>query len=156
MGRALTPQEKIAQRRWLKEELAKETKAPWLWVASHYPMYSQCANEGRGDNKAIIREWEELLKSHKAVLYLAGHDHDLQHLRIEGHPTSFIVSGGGGARSYECTPSTRGFTNDDALGFNHIHVTPDRLDVQFIDSSGACLHAFSQDREGKVELKAAA
>jgi len=152
---AMTPQEKIDQRRWLKAELAKETKAPWLWMASHYPMFSQCTKSGRGDNKRLIEEWSQHLKDHEVSLYLAGHDHDMQHLRIEGHPTSFIVNGAGGAGSYEVKPTPRGFVDGEELGFNHMHVTADRLDVQFITADGACLHAFSRDRAGKVQIKAA-
>jgi tartrate-resistant acid phosphatase type 5 len=30
-------------------------------------------------------------------LYLSGRDHDLQHLEFKGHPTSFVISGRGGA-----------------------------------------------------------
>ncbi len=33
---------------------------------------------------------------HKVDMYLAGHDHDMQHQEFEGHPTSFVISGGGG------------------------------------------------------------
>jgi hypothetical protein len=152
---ALTPREKIDQRRWLKAELAKETKAPWLWVASHYPMFSQCTKRGRGDNQRLIEEWGPHLQKHNVALYLAGHDHDMQHLRIDGYPTSFIVNGAGGAGNYDCEPSSRGFIDDEELGFNHFHVTADRIDVQFIASDGRRLHAFSQDRDGKVEIKAA-
>lgn len=153
---ALTPQEKIAQRRWLKAELAKETKAPWLWVANHFPMYSQCEKDGRGDCSELIREWGPVLKDHKVALHLSGHNHVMEHMRIDGYPTSFIVSGAGGASNYEVTPSARGFSDDKNLGFNHIRVTADRLDVQFINGAGECLHAFSQDRDGKVDVKAAA
>jgi hypothetical protein len=152
---ALTPQEKIDQRRWLAAELAKETQAPWIWMASHYPMFSQCTKRGRGDNMRLIDEWGPHLKEYDVALYLAGHDHDMQHLRIEGYPTSFVVNGAGGAGNYDCDPSSRGFTDDEELGFNHFHVTADRIDVQFITAEGRCLHAFSQDRAGKVEIKAA-
>jgi len=151
---ALTPQEKIAQRRWLKAELAKESRAPWLWIATHFPMYSQCTDKGRGDCDELIREWGETIKSHNIALHLSGHNHVMEHMRIEGYPTSFIVSGAGGARNYELAPSPRGFGDNKNIGFNHIRVTPEQLVVQFIDGTGACLHAFTQDHAGKVEVKA--
>src|SRR4029079_19002895 len=47
---AMTPQEKITQRKFFEGKLAKETKAPWLGVASHYPMFSECNKLGRGDD----------------------------------------------------------------------------------------------------------
>jgi 3',5'-cyclic AMP phosphodiesterase CpdA len=147
---ALTPKEKIEQRRFFKAELAKETKAPWLFVVNHYPLFSETSD--RGDNKTLIREWGQLIKDHPVSLCLAGHDHTLQHLKVEGYSTDFIVSGAGGARLYDIKPTERGFANNRDLGFNHIHATPERLDVQFITGDGECVHAFQRGLDGKVEV----
>jgi tartrate-resistant acid phosphatase type 5 len=147
---ALTPKEKIEQRRFFKAELAKETKAPWLWVVNHYPLFSETSD--RGDSKTLIREWGQLIKDHPVSLCLAGHDHTLQHLKVEGYSTDFIVSGAGGARLYDINSKVRGFANNRDLGFNHIHVTPDRLVVQFINADGECVHAFRRELDGKVEV----
>lgn len=147
---ALTPQEKIEQRRFFKAELAKGTKAPWTWMVNHYPLFSDTVD--RGDNKQLIREWGQQLQEHDISLALAGHDHTLQHLQVEGYKPSFIVSGAGGAKLYDCRVSDRGFVNNQVFGFNHIHVTPELLTVQFIDAKGRQLHAFTRDRAGKVEV----
>jgi tartrate-resistant acid phosphatase type 5 len=40
----------------------------------------------------LIAQWNSLLRRHKVDLYLSGHDHDLQHLQFQGHPTSFVIS----------------------------------------------------------------
>jgi hypothetical protein len=45
-----------------------------------------------------------LWRRHNADLYLSGHDQDLQHLEFKGHPTSFVISGGGGAELVGWTP----------------------------------------------------
>ena len=37
-------------------------------------------------------------------------------------------------------------------GFNHIHVTEDKLTVQFINPDGKLLHAFERNRQGKTTL----
>lgn len=147
---ALTPQEKIEQRRFFKAELAKKTKAPWTWMVNHYPLFSETVD--RGDNKRLIKEWGPALQEHDISLAFAGHDHTLQHLQVEGYKPSFIVSGAGGARLYDCRISDRGFVNNQVFGFNHVHVTPELLTVQFIDAKGRQLHAFTRDRNGKVEV----
>ena len=149
---ALTPQEKISQRHFLEAELMKKTAAPWLWVVNHFPLFSDC--EKRGDNAALIREWGKHLQANPVSLCLAGHDHTMQHLRVEGYSPSFIVSGAGGAKLYDIKPSDRGFANDRHLGFNHIHVTPDELHVQFINPTGECLHHFQRDQAGQVKVLA--
>lgn len=150
---ALTPKEKLAQKRWLEAELKKETKAPWQWMITHYPLFSETTK--RGDNAKLIEQWGGHLKSNPFSLYLSGHDHNLQHVEANGYRTSFIVSGAGGQKLYEVTPSQRGFS-EMILGFNHIHVTRDKTTVQYIDTEGRCLHAFERSRNGKVKNVSAA
>lgn len=144
---ALTPQEKLEQSRFLEAELKKETRAPWRWMASHYPLFSDGVKK---DSRRLIEQWGGHLKSHPISLYLSGHDHNLQHLQAEGYNTSFVVSGAGGAGLYVVRPSARGFS-EKILGFTHIHVTSDRVQVQFIDAQGNLLHAFRRTLSGKVE-----
>src|SRR5436190_6210743 len=62
----LTPQEKIHQKRFLEAELKKETRAPWRWVISHYPLFSEGA---KGDSKRLIAEWGPLLKANNISLF---------------------------------------------------------------------------------------
>ena len=148
----LTPKEKIEQRRFLKSELKAPTKARWLWAVNHFPMFSECA--ARGDEKSLISEWGPHLQKHPASLFISGHDHSMQHLQVEGYATNFIVSGAGGANLYAVKPSKRGFIDHRNLGFNHIYVTPNELQVQFISAAGVCLHHFQRDLSGKITILA--
>ena len=84
---ALTPQEKITQRRFLEAELKKKTDAPWTWVVNHFPVFSD--GKIRGDNKVLIREWGPLLKESSVSLCFGGHDHIMQHVQVEGYKPSF-------------------------------------------------------------------
>jgi tartrate-resistant acid phosphatase type 5 len=146
---ALTPQEKLAQKRFLEAELKKKTKAPWQWMITHFPMFSETSK--RGDNKKLIDQWGGHLQQHPFSLYLSGHDHNLQHLQATGYDASFVVSGAGGASLYDVDSSDRGFTQK-ILGFNHIHVTSDKMTIQFIDADGRCLHAFQRTPKGNVKI----
>jgi hypothetical protein len=147
---ALTPKEKIDQRRFLKDELEKKTDAPWLWVVNHFPLFSDCPHYA--ENKALIREWGPLIKKSEVSLCLSGHAHILQHLHVKGYSPSFIVSGGGGQRLYPVEDSKRGFVTNHHLGFNHISVTQDEIQVQYINKDGDCLHHFSRDQAGKTKV----
>jgi tartrate-resistant acid phosphatase type 5 len=147
---ALTPKEKLTQRRFLEAELAKPSRAPWLWVVNHFPIFSECKD--RGDNKRLIQDWGKLIQGHSVSLCIAGHDHTMQHLRAEGFQPSFLVSGAGGASLYDVRPSKRGFVDNHQLGFTHIHVTREELQVQFIDAAGNCLHHFRRDPAGNVTV----
>ena len=149
---ALTPQEKIAQKRWLEEELKQGTRAKWTWMVTHYPIFSDTTK--RKDSEALVKTWGGYLQANPISLYLSGHDHNLQHLQLKDYQPSFLVSGGGGAKSYEITDTGRGFSKA-IFGFNHIHVNDERVFVQVIDADGNCLHAFERSLKGEVKIKGA-
>ncbi len=150
---ALTPREKVDQKRWLEAELEKGTRAKWTWVVSHYPIFSDTTK--RKDSEKLVKTWGPYLQSNPVSLYLAGHDHNLQHLQLKDYQPSFLVSGGGGAKTYEITGTGRGFSRQ-IFGFNHIHVNEERIAVQIIDADGNCLHAFERALGGGITVKAGA
>jgi hypothetical protein len=151
----LTPAEQAEQLKWFAAELdrytAAATKPPFLVVIGHHPVFS---NGPHGDHKVLIADWEPLLRQHKAHLYLAGHDHDLQHLEFEGHPTSFVCSGAGGANLYDLkiAESARGPFADKVYGFTHLEATPEKLTLRHVDAKGNVLHAFSKLQDGGITL----
>lgn len=150
---ALTPAEQAEQLTWLETELQRPRATPFLAVIAHHPVYSDGPH---GDHPVLIRDWDPLFRKYGVHLYLAGHDHDLQHLEFEGHPTSYFLSGGGGADLYnlKIEPSQRGPYAQKVYGFSHLSVTPKQMRLAHFDATGAVLHAFSKTREGKVTILA--
>ena len=145
---ALTPQEKLAQQRFLDAELKKPTKAPWLWIAGHHPLFSDGAH---GDNPDLAKRFGPALRESTASLYLCGHDHTMQHLEIPDYKASFVVTGGGGADLYNITHRGRGYAQK-VLGFTHLYVAPSGVDVQHVDSEGRCLHSFRRTPDGQMKI----
>jgi hypothetical protein len=147
----LTPEDQAAQLNWLKAELEKPRKTPYLIVMAHHPIYS---NGPHGDHKVLIAEWEPLLREHKAHLYLAGHDHDMQHLEFDGHPTSFVLSGGGGADLYtlKVEEAQRGPYAAKVYGFSHLQIAPDKLTLLHLDPAGRVIHGFTKTPAGAVQI----
>ncbi|WP_263357334.1 metallophosphoesterase [Acidicapsa ligni] len=148
---SLTPQQKAEQLAWLEAELKRPRTTPYLVVMGHHPIYSDGPH---GDHPVLIRDWDPLFRKYGVQLYLAGHDHDLQHLEFEGHPTSHFLSGGGGADLYDLTipQSQRGPYAQKVHGFSHLSVTPRKLTLRHIDQSGRTVHAFTKTPEGKIEI----
>ncbi|MDR3741172.1 MAG: metallophosphoesterase [Terracidiphilus sp.] len=147
----LTEEQRLAQLAWLEQELAKPRTTPYLAVIAHHPIYS---NGPHGDHATLIRDWDPLLRKHGVTLYMAGHDHDLQHLEFEGHPTSFFLSGGGGADLYDLKvdPAHRGPYAAKIYGFSHLSVTRERMTLRHLDSDGRLLHEFSKSATGQLHL----
>lgn len=147
---ALTAGEKAAQLAWFEAELAKP-HAPFLITLGHHPVYS---NGQHGDTKTLVDVWDPLFRKHNVNLYLCGHDHDMQHIEFDGHPTSFVVSGGGGAKIRELKqdPKKRGPFGKDIYGFSHLEVSADSLVLRHVDPDGKTFHAFKKARDGKTTV----
>jgi hypothetical protein len=145
---SLTKEERKAQMIWFKAELEKPRTAPWLVVIGHHPLYS---NGVHGDDKTLISEWDELFKKHKVHFYFCGHDHDLQHLEFEKHPTSFVVSGGGGAKMREPTHERGPFAMG-VYGFTHLEINQEKFIVRHFDANRKLLHAFAKKTDGSWAL----
>ncbi len=147
----LTPQQQAEQLAWLKEELERPRTTPFLVVMGHHPVYS---NGVHGDHPILIRDWNPLFQKHKVDMYLAGHDHDMQHLEFEGHPTSFVISGGGGAllTNPKIDPAQRGPYGQKVYGFSHLSLTDKLMTLRHLNNNGHTLHAFTKTSDGKIQI----
>jgi len=141
--------ERKRQLAWLAGELAKPRVAPWLFVLGHHPVYS---DGHHGDSEPLVDDFDPLLRRHKVDLYLSGHDHDLQHLEFKGHPTSFVVSGAGGARARPVTYRGRGRFGRAVYGFSHLELRRDKMSVRHVDANGVQLYGFTKSRGGRVAI----
>ncbi len=145
----LALKDEVAQLAWLKEELAKP-RAPFTVVVGHHPLYSNGIHK---DTKQLIEQWGELFEEHKVHAYLCGHDHDLQHLELENRFTSFILSGGGGARVRKLTNETRKMPyGHDINGFTHLQIQADALTFTHHGVDGGVLHRFTKKQDGTVVI----
>lgn len=117
-----------AQLIWLDDQLAA-SKAKWKIVYGHHPIYSSGAH---ADSPRLIRQLLPLLKSRRVDVYIAGHDHDMQHLKTEGG-VHFFVAGGAGAGLRVPTPDPRTLFAQAVHGFASLEVGNESLTVRFLD-----------------------
>lgn len=138
---SLTAEEEKAQWAWLKKELAGP-RAPFTIVCGHHPVYT---NGIHGDSKELVDTLHPILQDAGVHLYLCGHDHDMQHLELEGQKTSFVLSGGGGARVRELKNKERTMPfGNHIYGFSHLQINAERLLVRHVDANGKQVHAFEK------------
>jgi len=130
-----------AQSLWLDDELAKSA-ARWKIVYGHHPIYN--VGEHR-DDKRMIQRLLPLLKG-RVDIYLAGHDHNMQHIKPESG-VHFFISGGGGARLYKVTPDERSLFAHSANGFAVIEADASELKVRFIDKDSKQLYEYAIRKE---------
>jgi hypothetical protein len=69
-----------------------------------------------------------------------------EHLRFEGHPASFVISGGGGAEFFDWTPppQARGPWGLRPLGVTDLQMSKENLVVRYIGKDASILYEFKR------------
>jgi tartrate-resistant acid phosphatase type 5 len=124
-----------AQLQWLTEAL-DVSRARWKIVYGHHPIYSHGQHE---DNNLKIEQLLPALRD-RADIYLAGHDHDMQHLKGESRLHFFIAGSGGKLRPIE--PGPRSLFAKSANGFAVLEIAQAQVSVAFVSSTGEELYRY--------------
>lgn len=137
------------QKEWIDDAI-DGANGPWRIAIGHHPYLSNGrhgnagAYDGRPDEGFAGKRFKEFFDRHlcdEVDLYLAGHDHNLQWLEPipECGKTQFVVSGGGGASTYDLPGNNRAAFERQTLGFWWFEATPDTLRGVAYDAEGNAL-----------------
>jgi len=127
-------QDPKSQRAWFEAALAKST-ARWKIVVAHHPVFS--GGRDHGSTVELMRDVKPLLDRYRVSAYFFGHDHDLQHIVVDG-VSYFGCGAGADARPTSMIDGSR-FASDHP-GFFTGQVAGDSLRFAFIDYSGETLY----------------
>jgi tartrate-resistant acid phosphatase type 5 len=132
-----------AEKQWLTSAVAAaraNTSVAWRFAVGHHPAFSVGHH---GDTPSLQTFLHPLIRDAGFAAYFAGHEHDLQHLAVEG--VQHFVSGGGS--EYRDDPNTDEPTWSRASGgFLHASVNESHAKFQFISHTGAPLLTLLQAR----------
>jgi hypothetical protein len=125
------------QLRWIDSTLAA-SDAEWKIAVGHHPIIVGSARYR--DNPHLLREVLPILERHNAQAYFAGHEHNLQHLRLPGRPLEHFVSGAGSLLRTPDPDENNVFAARTA-GFMAVSLTAETMYIQMIDERGRVRHA---------------
>jgi len=129
------------QAAWLKKILVETQNEPgvqWRIVYGHHPMYTSGVHLNERRIGALRRELSGLFKETKVDLYIAGHDHDMEHLRANG--IDYLIAGTGGAKLrgfHSLTPES--IFHATTFGFLDLSIDQHTLTAKFLDTKLASL-----------------
>jgi len=132
------------QRRWLVDDLVR-SQAAWKVVYFHYPPFSDASH---GDNKAVIEELVPVLEAAKVDLCLTGHDHCYERLAPRNGVT-YIVTGGGGAKTYEIEPTPRLVFGRSVHHFVRGRADARRMTLEAVGVDGAVFDAVTLEKAAR-------
>jgi acid phosphatase len=135
----ISGQDTDAQLAWLDAALTKST-APWKIVIGHHPIYTALDNSDGYDHDQpdLIARLNPILLKHQIPLYICGHDHCLQSVKMDG--VTYVVTGAG-SQTYTPNPPIRGGFASGAHGFMTVRLTGRKLDYALVDMRGETLFA---------------
>ncbi|WP_231129254.1 metallophosphoesterase [Alteromonas mediterranea] len=122
---------------WINTMLAQD-QYTWKVVIGHHPLYS--SGKRYGKTNAIKDVLEPVFHKHNVNLYIAGHEHDLQHNQLAGDELVHVVSGGGSevrpVGNYEFTQFAKS-----TGGFVSVSMTAKSIFLNYIDHQGKKVYA---------------
>ena len=134
-------QDSTRQLRWLDSALTA-SRATWKIVVGHHPIFS---TGHHGDTPLVKQRILPILKKHRVQAYFCGHDHDLQHLRVDG--MDFVVTGAAGQTRTSPRPADGLFRETMKPGFVSVAVGVDSLRCRYYDGAGNLLYQFGRGRK---------
>ena len=132
-------QDTTKQLKWL-DELLSTSKAKWKIVIGHHPVYS--TGSEHGNTEEMLAVIKPRLEKYKVDMYLAGHEHDLQHQQPEG-TVDYVVSGAGSSTRPTSIKSMTKFA-EAVSGFAAFTCTADSLTTYFINYKGENIYSYSR------------
>jgi tartrate-resistant acid phosphatase type 5 len=119
---------------WLNRMLT-QSKAQWRIVVGHHPVFS---GGHHGSTLALIARLKPLLDLHKVQVYLSGHDHDMQHISVNG--VHYLIAGSGSTKRSTGKIEGTLFAASE-LGFLRARLRADRMEINFIGVDGVTAYA---------------
>ncbi len=132
-------QDTDAQLAWLDRALSDST-AHWKIVVGHHPIYTALSDDDGYDHDQpdLIARLNPLLLKHNIRIYICGHDHCLQSVKVDG--VTYVVTGAG-SETYKPNPPIRGGFANGSHGFMTVQLSAEKLDYALVDMYGNSLFA---------------
>ncbi len=129
-------QDTTAQLQWMEKVLAEEKD--WKIVIGHHPLYT---GGKRVEDRNFVRDHlEDRLNKYHVNMYLAGHEHDLQHIKPEGSVHHFVSGAGSEVRPTGKIGPT--LFAESIQGFLAASITKESIFCQFVDLNGNVIYQY--------------
>lgn len=138
-GPNVKTQDSTVQKKWIEKQLSNTSPdIKWKIVVGHHPMYTGGGRTEAYDTKAIRNSLKPLFDKYGVDVYLAGHEHSLQHL-IAGGKTQHFISGSASEKTpVHLIPESKMVASE--YGFMVFSVTANQLLVQTLNDKGDVIY----------------
>jgi len=137
-------QDPDTQLKWLDAMLSAACE-DWVIVVGHHPIYADTKKD-ESERMDMQRKVDSILRKHKNVaMYLCGHIHNFQHLRIKDSSIDYVVNSSASlSRDVKSVEETQ-FCSPEP-GFSVIAADKKELALYMIDKTGKILHTVKRSK----------
>lgn len=117
----------------------------WVIVAGHHPIYAETSKDDseRADMQARL---DPILRKHHVDMYVCGHIHNFQHVRVAGSDIDYVTNSAG-ALSRKVKPIEGTVFCSPEPGFSVISADKQTLELRMIDKHGNVLHTITRTKK---------
>lgn len=131
------------QLQWLEKTLS-EAGEDWIVVVGHHPVYAYTDKED-SERTDMQKRVDVILRKHRVDMYICGHLHNFQHIRMPGSDIDYIVNTSGSLsrepRAIDGTVFCSGVT-----GFSLLSASKGCIRLNMVDKEGNILHTVERKR----------
>ena len=128
---------------WIDSVLTS-AKEDWIIVAGHHPIYAETPKD-ESERLDMQARLDPILRKHKVDMYICGHIHNFQHVRVQGLKIDYITNSSGSlirkVKPIEgtvfCSPAT---------GLSNVSANKKTLELRMIDKDGNVLHTVTRNK----------
>lgn len=128
---------------WTDSVLTAATE-DWVIVVGHHPIYAETPKDG-SERRDMQSRLDPVLRKHKVDMYVCGHIHNFQHIRVPGSTIDYVVNSAGSlARKVKPIEGTQ-FCSPEP-GFSVCTADKKELNLRMIDKKGNILHTVTRKK----------
>ena len=137
-------QDNEKQLAWV-DSVLNVAKEDWVMVVGHHPIYAETSKD-ESERLDMQNTLDKVLRKHKQVaMYLCGHIHNFQHIRVPGSPIDYVVNSSASlSRKVKPIEGTQ-FCSPEA-GFSVIAADKKELCLHMIDKTGKVLYTVRRQK----------
>ncbi len=141
-GPNVRTQDSTRQKKWIERELSRKSPAiKWRIVVGHHPLYTGGSRMEAYDIKAVRNSLLPVFEKYKVDVYLAGHEHSLQHIHHGGTLHHFIS--GSASEKTMASLVTGSKLAASEYGFFTFSIATNEIVAQTVDYTGKIIYAAS-------------
>lgn len=129
---------------WIDSVLTS-AKEDWVLVVGHHPIYAE-TSKSDSERSDLQKRLDTILRKYNNVsMYLCGHIHNFQHIRMKGSNIDYVVNSSG-SLSRKVNPTEGTVFCSDQTGFSLITADKKELTLHMINKKGEVLHSVKKKK----------